>query len=314
MGKLKRFIAAVLWLLVGMAAAPAHQAVAPVPTEPPPPAPTQPPSHPAQLAPSAPTVRIQRDIEPGDFGPLCQLMQKRYPPRPESTPGEQLRPESTLGKTSTLRALQDAAEQGQLDAEWKLGRMYADGDGVPRDDLRAFYYFDQIATSHPDETPGTPQARFVASAFIALAHYYLTGIPNTKITADRARASDMFGYAATYFGDAEAQYEVGRLYLCGSTRNPYQGERWLQLAATKGYCRAEVALGDMLFEGQVVPRQAPRGLMWLRLARDCAGPDETWVKQLYDSAFKRASDEERAMALVYLEDWLKEDWLKGHRD
>ena len=229
-------------------------------------------------------------------------------------PGEGLRasvhpPETAPGKTSALTALQYAADQGQPVAQWKLGRMYADGDGVPRDDLRAFSYFSQIANSHPDEAPGTPQARFVANAFVALGHYYLTGIPNTKITVDRARARDMFGYAATYFGDADAQYELGRLYLSGAPSDPHQAARWLQLAATKGHCRAEVALGDLLFQGQAVPRQAARGLMWLTLARDCAGADEPWVKPVYDSAFKRASDDERALALVYLE-----DWLKGRRD
>jgi uncharacterized protein len=245
----------------------------------------------------------------GDFEPLCQLMRQSCPLLLEIRSG------STTGKTSALTALQYAAEQGQLAAEWKLARMYADGDGVPRDDLRAFSYFSQIANSHPDEAPGTLQARFVANAFVALGRYYLTGIPNSKIAADRARARDMFDYAATYFGDADAQYELGRLYLTGGPSHPLQAARWLQLAATKGQCRAEVALADMLFQGQVVPRQAAaRGLMWLRLARDCAGPDETWIKQLYDSAFKRASDEERAMALVYLADWVKEDWLKGRRD
>ena len=229
-------------------------------------------------------------------------------------PGEGLRasahpPETAPGKTSALTALQYAAEQGQPVAQWKLGRMYADGDGVPRDDLRAFSYFSQVANTHPDEAPGTPQARFVANAFVALGHYYLTGIPNSKIVVDRARARDMFGYAATYFGDADAQYELGRLYLTGTPGDPHQAARWLQLAATKGHCRAEVALGDLLFQGQVVPRQAARGLMWLTLGRDCAGADETWVKPVYDSAFKRASDDERALALVYLE-----DWLKGRRD
>ena len=98
-------------------------------------------------------------------------------------PGDGLRtsahpPETTSGKTSTLTALQYAAEQGQPVAQWKLGRMYADGDGVPRDDVRAFNYFNQVANSHPDEAPGTPQARFVADAFVALGHYYLTGIAN----------------------------------------------------------------------------------------------------------------------------------------
>ena len=212
-------------------------------------------------------------------------------------------------KAKALTALQYAAEQGQPAAQWKLGRMYADGDGVPQDQMRAFNYFSEIANTHPDEAPGTPQARFVANAFVALGDYYLTGIPNSKIAADPSRARDMFGYAATYFGDAEAQYALGRLYLNGKPADPHQAARWFQLAATKGHCRAEAALGDMLFQGQAVPRQAARGLMWLTLGKDCAGPDESWVKPLYDSAFQRANDDERTMALVYLE-----DWLKGRRD
>lgn len=212
-------------------------------------------------------------------------------------------------KPGSLSALQYAAEQGEPVAQWRLGRMYADGDGVPRDDLRAFNYFSAIANAHPDETPGTPQSRFVANAFVALGHYYLTGIPNSQIAADPERAREMFDYAASYFGDADAQYELGRLYLTGTPSDPHQAARWFQLAATKGQCRAEVALGDMLFRGQAVPRQAARGLMWLTLGRDCAGSDENWVKPLYDSDFQRASEDERAMALVYLE-----DWLKGRRD
>jgi hypothetical protein len=208
-------------------------------------------------------------------------------------------------KSSALSALQYAAEQGEPVAQWKLGRMYADGDGVPRDDLRAFNYFSAIANTHPDETPGTPRSRFVANAFVALGHYYLTGIPHSQVVADPERAREMFDYAASFFGDAEAQYELGRLYLTATPGDPHQAARWFLLAATKGQCRAQVALGDMLFRGQTVPRQAARGLMWLTLGRDCAGNDESWVKPLYDSDFQRASDDERAMALVYLEDWLK---------
>ena len=225
------------------------------------------------------------------------------------TPNDGLRGTSrapeTGEKASALSALQYAAEQGQPVAQWKLGHMYAIGEGVPQDDLRAFNYFSQIANTHPDENPGTPQAGLVANAFVSLGRYYLKGIANSRITADPQRAREMFGYAASYFGDADAQYELGRLYLEGQPNDPHQAARWFQLAATKGQCRAEVALGDMLFQGRTVPRQAARGLMWLTLGRDCAGPDENWVKPLYDNAFRRANDDERAMALVYLEDWLK---------
>ena len=180
---------------------------------------------------------------------------------------------------------------------------------VSKDDQRAFDYFSQIANTHPDEPPGTAQARIVANAFVALGHYYLKGIPNSAVAPDAVRARLMFSYAASYFGDADAQYQLGRLYLDGSPSDPRQAAGWFQLAATKGDCRAETVLGVMLFQGQLVPRQAARGLMWLTLARNCAGTDDKWIKPLYENAFRRANDDERAAALVYLE-----DWLKGRRD
>jgi uncharacterized protein len=212
-------------------------------------------------------------------------------------------------KAKEFSALQYAADQGHPAAQWKLGRMYADGNGVAQDDMRAFDYFSQIANSHAEEPPGSRQARIVAKAFVALGRYYLTGIPNSAVKPDSARAHQMFGYAASYFGDADAQYELGRLYLDGNPTDVHEAARWFLLAATKGHCRSEAALGDLLFRGQDVPRQAARGLMWLTLGRDCAGPDEAWVKPLYDNAFHSASDDERAMALVYLK-----DWINGRRD
>jgi uncharacterized protein len=212
-------------------------------------------------------------------------------------------------RAKEFSALQYAADQGRPAAQWKLGRMYADGNGVPQDNLRAFEYFSQIANSNADEPPGTPEARIVANAFVALGRYYLKGIPNSAVTPDPVRAHQLFGYAASYFGDADAQYELGQLYLESKPTDPHEAARWFLLSATKGQCRAEVALGEILFRGQYVPRQAARGLMWLTLGRDCAGSDGTWVKPLYDNAFRRASDDERAMALVYLK-----DWINGRRD
>ena len=100
-------------------------------------------------------------------------------------------------------------------AQWKLGRMYADGDGVAQDDLRAFEYFSRIANAHAEDSPSAPQAAIVANAFVALGRYYLNGIPNSKIKADTERAREMFSYAASYFGNADAQYDLARLYLKG---------------------------------------------------------------------------------------------------
>jgi uncharacterized protein len=241
-------------------------------------------------------------------GPVSAFDGTSSPSTASLTPNDGLRgpgvPESA-DKAKSFTALQYAADQGHLVAQWTVGRMYASGDGVAQDDQRAFVYFSQIANTHPDEPPGTAQARMVANAFVALGHYYLKGIPNTAVAADPARAREMFAYAASYFGDADAQYQLGRLYLDGSPSDPRQAARWFHLAATKGDCRAEAVLGDMLFQGKHVPRQAARGLMWLTLGRDCAGAEDAWVKPLYENAFRRANDDERAMALVFLEGWLK---------
>lgn len=206
-----------------------------------------------------------------------------------------------------LNSLQYAAEQGHPLAQWKLGRMYADGDGVAQDDVKAFDYFRRIADSHAEDSPTTPQARFVANAFVALGHYYLHGIPKTDVKRDPERAREMFAYAASYFGDADAQFYLARLYLdgIGAPHDPRQAARWFGLSAQKGNCEAQAMLGAMLFAGDHVPRQAARGLMWLALAKDNARSDQSWIGGLYDSAMRQATEEERATAGVYLKRWLE---------
>ena len=122
--------------------------------------------------------------------------------------------------TTSLTSLQYAAEGGHPVAQWRLGRMYADGDGVAQDDVRAFEYFSRIANAHAEDSPSAPQAAIVANAFVALGRYYLNGIPNSKVKSDPERAREMFSYAASYFGNADAQYDLARLYLrsAGSSR------------------------------------------------------------------------------------------------
>ena len=118
----------------------------------------------------------------------------------------------------------------------------------------------------------------------------------------------MFSYAASYFGDPDAQYYLARLYLDGNgaPRDPRQAARWFGLSAQKGQCQAQAMLGAMLFAGDHVPRQAARGLMWLALAKDSANADQqVWINNLYESAMRQATEDERALAGVYLRHWLE---------
>src|SRR5436190_6525173 len=213
----------------------------------------------------------------------------------------------TTAETS-LTALQYAAEGGHPVAQWRLGRMYANGEGVARDDVRAFDYFSRVANAHAEDSPSAPQAAIVANAFVALGRYYLSGIPNSKVKADPDRAREMLSYAASYFGNADAQYDLARLYLKSpdASRDDFRyGARWLGLAAQKGQHQAQALLGQMLFNGDRLPPQRARGLMWLTLARDSAAPDESWIRESYNRAFTKASDEDRAMALQMLEHWVQ---------
>jgi uncharacterized protein len=214
----------------------------------------------------------------------------------------------TTPESDSLKALQYAAEDGHPVAQWKLGRMYAAGDGVARDDLRAFNYFSRIAKDHAEDSPSAPQSAIVANAFVALARYYLNGIPNSDVKSDPDRAREMLYYAASYFGSADAQYDLARLYLKASNATPNDftyGARWLGLAAQKGQHQAQAMLGQMLFNGDRLPPQKARGLMWMALASDGAAADEAWIKESYNQALTRATEDDRAMAAQMLKYWLQ---------
>jgi TPR repeat protein len=220
---------------------------------------------------------------------------------------------AALPDNNSITALQYAADEGHPVAQWRLGRMYANGEGgVLQDDLRAFDYFSKVANAHAEDSPSAPQAQIVANAFVALGRYYLNGIPNSKVKPDPDRAREMFSYAASYFGNADAQYDLARIYLktADASRDDFRyGARWLGLAAQKGQHQAQALLGQMLFNGDRLPRQSARGLMFLTLARDGAAADEAWIKESYNRAFAKASDDDRASALQMLE-----HWVQGKRD
>jgi len=215
---------------------------------------------------------------------------------------------STVADPEHVKALSLAAEDGRAVAQWQLGQMYAAGDGVARDDLRAFDYFSRLARDHARDNPSEPQAVMVANAFVALARYYLSGIPNSTVKSDPDRAREMLYYAASYFGSADAQYDLARMYLRATNATPNEltyGTRWLGAAAQKGQRQAQALLGQMLFNGDRLPRQAARGLMWMALASDGASADDTWIKDSYAQALSRASEDDRAMAAQMLKYWLQ---------
>ena len=208
-----------------------------------------------------------------------------------------------------VEALEFAAKEGNPLAQWKLGRMYADGDGVQHDDLKAFEYFSRLADQYADESPDSPNASVVSSAFVALGTYFLDGIRDSYVASNPVRAVEMFNYAASYFSDPNAQYNLARLYLEGTgvEKDSRQAARWFNLAAEKGHHASQALLGHLLINGQGVPRQRAKGLMWLTLAREASADasKDQWIVNLYEQAFAASDDGDRKLALALLEQYIQ---------
>jgi len=202
-------------------------------------------------------------------------------------------------KHQALQALALAAEQGHVGAKWKLARMYADGDGVHGDEIRAYHMFMKIV----GEGGGgqSYNESYIADALIALGFYNRRGIASADMAANPNKAREFYIRAATNYGHPVAQYELGRMLLTGEggAVDPLQAARWFQLSARKGNAAAQAMLGHMLFQaGQEV-----RGLALMTMAYERASAkDQPWIGQMQERAFAIVGEIERRTAISMAND------------
>ena len=76
---------------------------------------------------------------------------------------------------------------------------------------------------------------------------------------------------------------------------------WLARLNSRATCQRLIAVSASI----LAARQAGLGLFWLIVAKDSASADESWITDTYGAAFAQATDEERALAYKYLENWVK---------
>lgn len=205
-------------------------------------------------------------------------------------------------KEQAVEAYRYAAENGQLGARWKLARMYAEGDGVTRNDYEAFKFFQEIAAQ--DVEPGSPDESYVSDALVALGGYARSGIPGTPVQPNISAAQDYYMRAAATYRNPHAQFEVGKMFLNGEggmKSNLQQAGRWLQLAAEKGHAGAQATLGNLLFQSG----KAVRGLAMMTAALERAHPaDKPWIRGMQEQAFALAGEADRRTAIALAQDIL----------
>ncbi|MEO6394916.1 MAG: tetratricopeptide repeat protein [Devosia sp.] len=202
-----------------------------------------------------------------------------------------------------IAALEAAAAAGDPMALYQLGLMYESGEGVPQDKGKAFGYFAKIADEHADASPNAREAEVVAHSFVKMAEAYNEGVEEAGIVKDEATSIRLILHAASWFGDAEAQYKVGMAYQDAAELgdNPIQSYRWYAMAARKGHPGAQANLGNLLFNGgEGVEANPVEGLMWLTVAsrRSVGSIDQGWIDALLNSAMSVASPEQRNQAVL----------------
>ena len=205
-------------------------------------------------------------------------------------------------KEQAAEAYKYAAENGQIGATWKLARMYAEGDGVARDDYEAFKFFSEIVDQ--DVEPGSPEESYVSDALVALGDYLRKGIPGSPVTENEVAAQEYYMRAAANYRNPNAQFEMGQMFLKGEggvKASVKQAGRWFQLAAEKGHAGAQATLGNLLFQsGKIV-----RGLAMMTAALERAAPaDQPWIRSMQEEAFAAAGEADRRTAISLADDIL----------
>ena len=165
-------------------------------------------------------------------------------------------------------AVRKAAKAGNAEAQFRLGVMYGNGDGVALDHDQARDWFERAASQGHE------------NALITLAWMYANG---TGVAVDEDRARELYLEAARR-GSAKAQYVVATMYRFaqyGIGKDMQAAVEWYLKAADQGMPTAQFALGKMLMEGRGVVRDDAAALQWLSLAHvNGSKRAEDYVKHL----------------------------------
>jgi uncharacterized protein len=174
---------------------------------------------------------------------------------------------------TAVSLLRPLAEQGNAQAEEKLGRMYQRGKGVPKDFARAVEWYRKAAE------------RGDAAAQGRLGFLYRVG---AGVPRDLKLAQKWYRLAADQ-GNPLAEVGLGYMLLEGSGEKPdvVAAAALFTKAAEHGDALAMLALGTLYELGQGVTRDWVQAHKWYSLA---SVDDGEYEQDLFDRA-KRAKEE-----------------------
>jgi len=215
-----------------------------------------------------------------------------------------------------IPALKAAHEAGVFFAPFYLARIYASGDGAYTNHAKAYRLYTGIVEryGHVVDNDDYRRATTVAKAITAMATYVARGLPEIGLAADKKKAIRFYRYAAQFFGEDDAQFELAKLQLIGDgvRKDPRTALYWLQRLVRRGHTGAQAFLADLMWRGKHVKRNPARALALIDLARRSAPVHERiWVNDYYQNIYCGASDDVRRNAAGHVAGWEQKFHLGG---
>ena len=146
------------------------------------------------------------------------------------------------------------ADQGDADAQFYLGNVYLNGEGLQENVVEAVKWYRKAADQ------GYVKAQFN----LAQAYFIGKGVPKNG-----AEAVKWYRKAAEQ-GDSNAQYNLALCYNNGEgvPKNVAESVKWYRKAADQGLAEAQYSLGLMYTNGHGVPENAAESVKWFRKAAE----------------------------------------------
>lgn len=161
--------------------------------------------------------------------------------------------------TNTLKTAYElyrsAAEQNIVDAQYKVAKLLANGQGTTRNRKQAFYWYKRAADQGD------------ARAQLEVGNYFAVGI---AVNVSLESSVEWYTRAANQ-GDYQSQSNLGDLFTLekyNSVRDLSSGAKWYQLAAEQGHAHAQARLGELLEYGIGLPRDMTNAARWYRSASE----------------------------------------------
>jgi uncharacterized protein len=181
-----------------------------------------------------------------------------------------------------------SAEQEYVDAQYNLGWMYDEGKGVIQDYKEAVKWYRRSA----EQGDGFAQYN--------LALNYENG---KGVLQDYKEAVKWYRKSAEQ-GYVEAQYNLGVLYR-DVLQDYKESVRWFRLAAEQGFVQAQYNLGVMYYKGQGVPQDYVMAHMYFNIGSVSGRKDAIHGRGIVETVMT-SSQLEKAQDLA-------REWMRTHQ-